>query len=177
MNWVNSMAVITLIATIEPARCPPQKEAARSHVQHVSYAKKTNKTNKSKKKMVMNNEKEEKMNWQKLQERKTTGDESTRESWFDAPKPMTSPPVINSAPTTATLAIIFGSAVHGKNCKKNVLYRATFPHLSHIFFCKIFQCKNMQNGRLRLYYPSSPWKSAQCLPPTFLLISHINSHI
>ena len=46
---------------------------------------------------------------------------------------MTSPPVINSAPTTATLAIIFGSAVHGKNCKKNVLYRATFPHLSHIF--------------------------------------------
>lgn len=60
------MAVITLIAAIEPTRCPPQKEAARSHVQHVSYAKKTNKTNKSKKKMVMNNEKEEKMNWQKL---------------------------------------------------------------------------------------------------------------
>ena len=56
------MAVITLIAAIEPARYPPQKEAARPHVQHVSYAKKTNKTNKSKKKMVMNNEKEEKMN-------------------------------------------------------------------------------------------------------------------
>ena len=133
MNWVNSMAVITLIATIEPARCPPQKEAARSHVQHVSYAKKTNKTNKSKKKMVMNNEKEEKMNWQKLQERKTTGDESTRESWFDAPKPMTSPPVINSAPTTATLAIIFGSAVHGKNCKKMSCIEQPF-HISVIFF-------------------------------------------